>query len=410
MMSRRMSPSLCLTGIIALLLLGFLFSCSEDPTDPIRDADTMTGEGQIDPQANRDFLLSNVDLGPEFGRGLEVWALDLTIESDSVVSFDLVLINKTDFELFPPIHFIITKIVPNTVSVLNPDGYDRDQLPFFDFSEKLGDDHILTPGEGTARVNVRFGWPEPMAFSIGFRVSLGGAPLEGVIAGVVFRDLNRNGVHDDNSEPGIPDFPVVLRAASGDSTLIRNVRTDRLGRYGFRGLEAGVYEVAAMGLLGMRFTTPNPILVTLIELPDGRVSRFTEADFGTTALVPPIERVFGPVPVGPGSELGTHVDSSFVVHPPMPTDLPRRYLWYVRVEPPMLMGPQPIYINQASVSIDEQLVFKFECRSDSLCFPPFARVLLEPPGLGEGEHTISIDVLGNERSFLLISVEREEMR
>jgi hypothetical protein len=409
-MNRRVSPALCLIGITALLLFGFLFSCSESPTDQNIDSDVMTGSGDIDPNANGDILLSDVDLGPDFPGRLEVWAVDLETEGDSVVSFDLVLVNKTEFDLYPPIHFVITKIVPNSVSVLNPDGYVRDRLPFFDFSEKLGDDGVLTPGERTARVNVRFGWPEPAAFSIGFTLSIGQPPLEGVIAGIVFKDLNRNGIYDGESEPGVPNIAVALRAASGDTRLGRVVHTDRLGRYGFRGLHAGVYEVAAMGLLGMSFTSPNPILVTLVELPDGTVSSFTDADFGTTPLYPPIERFFGPAPVGPGSELGTHVDSSFVVPPPVPTDLPRPHNYFVRVEPPMLMGPRPIYITEADVSIDGQSVFEFECRGDSLCLPPVARVLLEPPGLAEGEHMICIDVLGSEGSFLLISVEREELR
>ncbi len=271
-----------LTAILTLFLVGLMFSCSENPTSTGAPP-AMEGSGNIDPGAGDRFLLSSVDMGQGWAGSVEVWAYDLSVESDSVVGFDLVLVNGTDHNIVPPIHFVITSVVPNTVTVLNADGYYRDRHPFFDFSNDAGEDSLLAPGESTARVHARFGWPEPMAFSIGFRLVIGEQQVDGLIAGVVFQDVNENGVYDRDIENGIPGVPVELVAAWGDSnrtTVAIVAYTDRLGRYEFGNLPAGVYKVTMLADQWARLTTPNPLLVTLVGLPDGTVSSFLEAHFG----------------------------------------------------------------------------------------------------------------------------------
>ena len=406
-MKAHFRPAYLIVGILALFLIGFLISCSEDPTDTGGDDGAFNSTGDIDPLGEQDFLLSTVDLGHDIRGTLEIWVFDLTIESDSAVSFDIAIANKTDRDVYPPIHFVITKIIPNSINVLNADGFTPDQFPFFDFSDDIGDDGVLAAGETTGRVKVRFGWPHPMPFAIGFRLYLGQKPIEGVIGGVVFTDRDQDGHFDPEHDTGIAGIPIELRPTAGEPTRPRVIDTNREGRYGFEGLPAGVYKVTIVPLPGMKLTTPPELLVTLIELPDGTVSSFFDANFGATPLVPQYERVFGPIPVGPASPFGARVDTMVVIPPPPPTFREVDYVYFVRVEPPMLMGPYPIYIDRVEVAIDDELVFRFECPLDSLCPPPYARVMLERGTDLVGEHNFKLGVMGDENSFLHISVERE---
>ena len=316
----------------------FSTTCSVLPGDD----GAFVSSGDIDPLGDADFLLSTVDLGHDFRGALEVWVFDLTVEGDSSVSFDIAIANKTDRDVYPPIHFVITKLIPNTITVLNPDGFTDGRLPFFDFSDDIGDDGVLAAGETTGRVKVRFGWPHPMPFAIGFRLYIGQKPIEGVIGGVVFKDRDQDGHFDPEHDTGIAGIPIELRPTGGEPTRPRVIDTNRDGRYGFEGLPAGVYKVTIVPLPGMKLTTPPELLVTLIELADGTVSSFFDANFGATPLVP-FERVFGPILVGPASPFGARVDTLVVIPPPPPTFREVDYVYFVRVEPPMVMGPYPMF-------------------------------------------------------------------
>ncbi len=410
-MRYRTRPAQLAAGILLLLLFGLIASCSDDPTGT-SSTSAMVGTGDIDPRAGESFLLSTVDMGPGFDGPVEVWAYNLAAEGDSAVGFDLVLVNKTGGDIQPPLLFVITSIVPNTVICLNPEPTLREGDPFFDFSDDMGDDNVLSPGEATARVHARFGWPEPMAFSIGFRIVIGDVVRNGAIGGVVFSDVDEDGVRDDG-EMGLAGVPVELVFSVGDSsrtTLTILGHTDPRGNYEFIDLPAGIYKIAAH--LEARFTTPNPLLVTLVELPDGNVSKFLDAHFGVAGVVPPpppppADFVFGPVPVGPGSGFGTELDSTFVIPPPMPPFPPNGVLYFLRVEAPAIASPFPMYIDEIAVSIDGQLVYKFDCPPDSLCPPPFDRMIIDSALMGEGEHAISIRVLGSEMAFEFVSIERD---
>jgi hypothetical protein len=66
-----------------------------------------------------------------------------------------------------------------------------------------------------------------------------------------------------------------------------------------------------------------------------------------------------------------------------------------------------MHIDEISVRIDDHLAYKFECPADSLCPPPFERVIIDDDLMGEGEHAISIEVLGSGPSFALVGIERD---
>lgn len=411
-MTLRDKPAWLFAGILFLACFGLMSACDESPTGTNASV-PMEGGGTIDPGAGNRFLLSTVDLGPDFRGHVEVWAYNLAIESDSIVGFDLVLVNGTNGDIPPPLQFVITSIVPRSVECFNPDGYMRERLPFYDFSDDMGDDGRFTPGEATAPVHVRFRWSEPTAFSIGFRLVIGEVIPHGVIGGVVFEDLDGNGVYED-AERGIAGVAVELRKPSEDSASTGGaivVHTDPLGRYAFSGLSEGVHRVEALLPPGAAPTTPNPLLVALVVLPDGTVSSFLKAHFGVSPLLPPPpEFVFGPVPVGPASPNGTRVDSTFTIGPPMPPFPPQGDLYYVRIEPPPVMGPLPMFIGKIAVTLDGQVVYKFECPPDTLCPAFFDRVPIDPALTVPGEHEISIGVMGSEFSFLLVGIEHGVLR
>jgi hypothetical protein len=216
--------------------------------------------------------------------------------------------------------------------------------------------------------------------------------------------LNEDGEWDGEREPGIPEFQVELRSAAGDTGRTMIVRTDRSGHYRFDELGVGVYQVTALAPPGAKCTTENPLLVTLIELPDGTIARFERAHFGLSMLLPPIERIFGPVGVGPATTNGTEIDTSFVVFdrdPPLPK------LYFLRIEPPLTFRAVPMWLDEAEVWLNDEMVFKFDCPADSLCYPPSIRTLIEPGIKIEGENRFRARVTGNEELMLFMSIERE---
>jgi hypothetical protein len=92
----------------------------------------------------------------------------------------------------------------------------------------------------------------------------------GMIKGLVWNDLNGDGVVDDG-EPGVEGITVNL---SGDAEASTTTLSD--GTFGFKGLSQGSYEVVSVGPDGWVLTTPSPIQVVL-ESDD---AVFNEASFG----------------------------------------------------------------------------------------------------------------------------------
>ena len=87
------------------------------------------------------------------------------------------------------------------------------------------------------------------------------APELAALGDRVFRDLNQNGLQDDD-EPGVPNITVILTAdANGNGIpddLLLRTRTNVNGRYSFAGLNpAQTYAVKFVAPNGQRFTVPN---------------------------------------------------------------------------------------------------------------------------------------------------------
>ncbi|MDH3216333.1 MAG: hypothetical protein OEN01_08580 [Candidatus Krumholzibacteria bacterium] len=405
--SRQSGTVVCL---IVLLLFVFASSCSDDPTGTVDDSVDLSGQGEIDPNGERDFFIgaTSVD-GTAEGR-IDVWAHNLQLEADNVVSFDVVLINRSRQVIFPPVLFLITRLIPSEVAVLNPDLITIVGPGGFDFSDDLGDDNRLDPGEQTAPVHMRFGLPGPTSFAIGFRIEVGSPPSEDVIAGVVFHDANRNGERE-NDEPGLAGVPVqVTGTLEGEDPveLIGRTITDEQGRYGFARLRPDIYEVTALAPPGWAETTPNPLIVTLLGDSSG-VHPITGVDFGFFVAEPPpppppppIEAVFGPQPVGPSSSVGTVFEGSFPIRS---NDTAEPYV--LSIVPPAITGSLLLMrIDLARVWINQEPVFDFECTPDTLCVP-YEHVEIPPELIVVGENSIEITVEGDEHAVLLFTIFRK---
>ncbi len=389
-------------------MLALVFSCGERPTgiDGEPEGEGLTGTGDIDPGAGGSFLLGTVS-DTTFAPGhLEVWAMDVVFDpATGIVSFDVQLQNSMRTDIYPPIHFVITRVMPRDIAVLEFDGTSGDGFPYYDFSDALGDDGVLEAGGRTERVTMKFQTVTPRSFAIGFRIDLRAHTPGGMIAGVVFRDDNRNGVRDrcDRCEPGIPGIVVALKKPLSDGDMvILLVRTDANGEYRFRGLRAGVYKVfVEVSPQSWEVTSANPLLVTLVAGPDGEVQDYLGAHFGLFPLQPPPppEYLFGPVLVGPFSPYGTLLDSTFVDPPSI---LPVVQNYYLDVMEPPFGFPSLGIVDTASAWINRELVFSYRRPEspDSAYFWP-QTIRLRDGLVRFGENTIRIFTDGNEEAALM---------
>lgn len=414
-MFKRNSATHSYLIMIALLVsAAVVFSCSQQPTtiDGEPGGGGLSGKGEIDPGAGGSILLGAVS-DPAFAEGyIEVWAMDVAYDSASgIASFDVVLVNQTEYEITAPVYFVITEIIPRNIAVMEFDGTTGDGFPFYDFSDELGDDDVLVQGEHTGRVTMKFHTAEPRSFAIGFRIDLGPPIGSGMIAGVVYRDDNRNGERDVCSrpcEPGIQGITVALEKplAGGDRALLLT-RTDVNGRYRFGGLDAGAYKVFVEPRPGVwEITSASPLLVTLIAGPNGVVQDFLEADFGLFPIGPPIsDTLFGPVMVGPFSPYGEVLDSIFVNTPSI---LPIVYNYYLDVSDIPYEGIYPAIIDSAAAWINGVQVFDYvrTMPPDTAYFPP-QTVRLPDDLVQIGENTIRLTTYGTERPRTMWRVYRK---
>ena len=336
----------------------------------------LSGTGTIDPMSTGSVLLATVtDSVIDPGR-IEIWASNIAFDPDKgIVSFDVELVNLSRIVIPPPVRFVVTEVVPSDIAVVEFDGVSRDGFPFYDFSDALGEDDLWTIGERTAPVAMRFHTVTARSFAIGFRIELGPAAEEGVIGGVVFRDENRDGdrdICDLCDEVGIPGITVALeKPLSTGGFVVLLARTDSLGRYRFGGLSEGVYRVMVNPPVdAWEVTSSNPLLVTLVEGLDGRVTSFFGANFGLYSLPPYVgEVLFGPILVGPWSWLGVEVDSTFINPPSM---LPVMYSYCLDVAALPIDCDCRIVVDTAAAWINGELVFTYgrSTAADSVFFAP----------------------------------------
>ncbi len=388
--------------ITALALLLFA-SCGDRPAGSGYDSSyDVTGETEVDLSNNASFLLASAKIEDiAYGR-IELWAYNLASNADSgTVSFDAALVNGSDALVGPPVRFVITGIMPDGVNVLNPDGYDREGHPYFDFSRAFGNDGVLTPGEKSEIKRFVFHTGVPKTFAIAYRFDFSWDLPGKSVSGVVFYDFNRNGERD-SCEAGIQNVWVHLYSNNPDGSGIhRSVHSGESGLYAFFGLDDGVYTVQTTPPFHFVHTTPNPVIVTLI----GDQENLLSINFGLVDInTPPNYNLFGPVPVGPGSPMGAVVDSTFYL-PCDTTGFDFTTPFALEIAPPPIMSPLPMIIDTIRVSINDTLVHEFfrdeypDSTIDAYITVPVPAEVMHP-----GINRVYMEARGENHSFLMMRI------
>jgi hypothetical protein len=385
---------------VVLTVLGCVSSCSNETSV----SPTVAGDGSviIDPGAGGNIFLGPATLHNAPGFRVDVWGEGLTIESETVVSFNLVIVNKSDGTFYPPATFEIIAIEPEGVEVLNADANGAASSTFY-IGDDFGDDYALHPGERSSPVRIEFEVPGLTSFSFGFNVGAYALGSES-ISGTVFSDVNRNGRFDPTMELGLAGERVWLYTTPTDDNptgIVDNTDTDARGAYAFWDLPAGVYSVRVSATEGLIPTTPNPLLVSLVEGADGEVVPLAGVDFGFFDTDPPESMWLVELEVPAGTE-----QEAVFVNPASPSN--HRYVLHL-VEPVYFRAPVGALYG-GRVWINDTLAYEFECDelySEWNCLEGIFRRIDLPPELVEfGENHIRVAVDGWGEPFLLFAIER----
>jgi|WetSurMetagenome_2_1015567.scaffolds.fasta_scaffold11811_2 hypothetical protein len=398
--------------LLVALTLALMFSCSDQPTAPAKEsAAGLNGSGTIDPGTTGSFLLGEVTDTSVAPGALQVWAMNVAFtESTGIATFDVQILNHSHRTLSLPVRFVIMRIRPDDIAVVDFDGVTGDDHPFYNFDQKLGGGDMLAPGDRTEPVTMKFHTVTARSFAIGFRIDIGPAPGTGTIAGTVFIDSNMDGERDRSCrcELGVPGITVAIEKMleNGDMVTLLT-RTDSSGEYRFAGLREGVHRVfVAAPEDRWMVTSSNPLLVTLIKGTDGKVQDFLGANFGLYPRIPPnpppvpATILFGPIVTGLFSPWGTEIDSAFV---DSPSPLTVVYKYYLEMEnPPFSM---PSVIDSAQAWINDELIFTYRPAPPDSTWRPdrFERQIVQIPDslvkIGE-RNTIRLSVKGDEWAAL----------
>ncbi len=156
------------------------------------------------------------------------------------------------------------------------------------FDETEGESYVVFGRETpTAVSNIGFWNVRLRAGNLASQVDFGNAPLDGEIAGRVFRDLNLNSLRDAG-EAGLASWQVFLdedednQLDAGETV----VTTDSEGRYSFTGLTPlQTYRVVQMVQTGFEQTLPDPAGGPVIEVALGAGEERADVDFGNLDTV-----------------------------------------------------------------------------------------------------------------------------
>ena len=276
-----------------------LLACSETPPAPGGSGDGLSDfEGQIDPSSNT-FVLKSIDIPDPSGVPIRIELIGrfpmFRIPEQPGQVLLLVSVRNADFRtLFAPGEIVLSRFVPTTVAPWagNPDwttcpedssgvtimNLDDDCKYGYDYSELLGDDGKLDPGETSGEKLWIFYDPEEVSFSFRAQARFALEPDRPRIAGLFYSDENRNGQFDPDELPFGGGW---VRITGPD--ISRTVQVGGNGRYSIAVREPGLYSLWATPpptFAPVEPTTSNPQVVVLVRGADGEVQSFLHADFG----------------------------------------------------------------------------------------------------------------------------------
>jgi len=299
-------------GSLALALSG----CSDSSTPPATPGGDQGSElvaGELEPGAQT-FVLRRIETPVPGFAPIRVALIGGNLSVDPImetVSLDVAVRNDGQEPLHAPARIWLSDFVPPAVTVLNADFYPGppDTNPAvtppppprwgFDYTELLGGDQVLAPGETSEAKTWTFQVPGLTGFSFRARPEFGMVPDLPRIAGRVFLDRNRDGV----PQPDEPPFMCGPIHATGPDGFEMTAIPDRSGRYAIPVELPGLYTLTLRVIppndrtqplhdgeddddadnrdwTPPSFTTPNPLQVLLAPGPDGRPQSFLEAHFG----------------------------------------------------------------------------------------------------------------------------------
>ena len=304
-------------------LLACVFLGCSDSTGPVAGnlGDGYTDfEGEIDPQGNT-FVLASIEVPSSDGVPVRVeliGRLDVRVPiRPGEVPIAVAVRNVDRRSLYPPAEIILSHFRPVSVFPVagNPDwtrcppetdstavGLLHECNYGYVYSDLLGDDGVLSPGETSEEKLWVFWDPDRVPFSFAAHARFSLEPDRARIAGVFFHDANRNG----EREASEPPFGGGAVWVSGPGVKEHYVAVGEDGRYSIFVREPGLYNLRAVApptFAPVDFTTPNPLEVLLLRGSDGQPQSFLHADFGLANTLTD----FPPVLFNEGTQ-GLHLD------------------------------------------------------------------------------------------------------
>jgi hypothetical protein len=312
---RRRAAASTVAGLIALVAgLVLLAGGCSDTERPAASGEETQGAavvaGSLQP-GGQTFVLKTLDETLPGRAPIRVDLIGSNLQVDraaETVSLDVAIRNAGQHPLYASALVWISNLVPPGVEVLNADiapvpVAKSDSLAArwgFDYTQLLGGDEVLSPGETSEVSTWRFHVPGLTAFSFRASAEFGMVPDLPCIAGRCFNDRNRNGQLDDG-EPSVPGGMVTITAPDG-VVVVAHPGED--GAYAVPVTQPGLYNLLYNPLVRCRcevaFTTPNPVQALLPPGANGLPESFLDADFGVFIgagedSIPPV--LLSPVPL-----------------------------------------------------------------------------------------------------------------
>jgi len=300
---RRTRLSLLL-GLIPLLAAG-CFQSTQPPLGGTGDGlDAFTGS--VDP-ASGSFVLKSLDVPVTDGTPVRVVLIGRFLRTPVAagqIAVGVRVRNADRRNLYAPAEIVIGNFNPPAVSIVpgsadwvtclrDSAGDSTNAVPGgcsygFVYSDLLGDDGILSPGEESGEKLWLFYDPESVAFSFQAHARFGMEPDRARIMGMFFGDTNRNGVRDNDEGP----FGGGAVYVTGPGYQDRYIQVGPDATYTVFVAEPGIYTLRAVppptfGIVPVEFTTPNPLEVLINPGGDGGLRSFLHADFGLANALPP---------------------------------------------------------------------------------------------------------------------------
>jgi hypothetical protein len=281
-------------SIVALAVIFVLGGCGDSTSPEQNEQNNSTGlvRGEIDPASTGFEVVTETAGDPDFPipgpyiiRGKNVHYVD----SLQVLSVDFTVEHRyrCRCEFLEPVSLTFINLLPPGVTVENPDNDVNGPGAAIVF-EFENDDGVWSPFEESLPRTVHFGVDPGVSIGFVARIDFGQDDRFGSIGGVVFHDVNENGIIDPD-ESGVGGVEILMHSLDGPETAQPEIAwrtvTDREGGYRFDGLDAGHYKVSTPLRPGLRPTTPLSMDVILVER-DGRVEDFLMANFGVVVTDP----------------------------------------------------------------------------------------------------------------------------